>query len=54
MQRNNKDRLAAVSPKSDQIHEATLATSGLMHFRAYFQSTGALSGVSEFRLGAGW
>jgi hypothetical protein len=23
-------------------------------FRVYFQSTGALSGVSEFRLGAGW
>jgi hypothetical protein len=33
---------------------ATLATFRLMHFRVYFQSTGALSGVSEFRLGAGW
>ena len=35
-------------------HAATVATFRLMHFRVYFQSTGALSGVSEFRLGAGW
>ena len=42
---------------SDLYHcwsRATLATFRLMHFRVYFQSTGALSGVSEFRLGAGW
>ena len=25
-----------------------------MHFRVYFHSTGALSGVNEFRLGVGW
>jgi hypothetical protein len=57
MQRNNKDRLAAVCPKSDWIWSRSDTRNlpfDALPFRVYFQSTGALSGVSEFNLGAGW